>query len=496
MKEFFFDNKKNNLFDFIRYCWQSQKQEHFKKNICEELNLTPVVLEGIIQEIEELCEEYSGISIISNQQTINLSFKSSFLINKVYVMLFKETIGYKFLSAIFEEKFLSLEQFADENFVSARTIQRQMKSLSQLMKRYELNLSLKKKELILGEEYRIRHFFLAIFWHAYEERDDFYIKYQHNYELFKPLVRNRVLNLTPGELKKLFLLLRITQWRLKHGHTIHHLPLSITEVRHPFYTRQYFKENLVDKYFRKSALLNEEEINYLYYMFTVLPVYNYECIDKVNHIDNFFNADYQILTSSLLENFYKLTKIQLTQREEKFLSLNTVYQSSYYLSFGSKDRVASFTDAQYFLFEEKRRAHIHELADLLADSIPLDDTKWQRVLKSEAFRFSIFQMLVWVLGNHEHLIRVAFLTKYGKIHGDILANRLKHLSPRPVMIVDFRDEPDVVITDYYANEPELNNTQAVFIGWSVKPSEVEWLRTIDTIDRVREDRWEISNDML
>ncbi|MDR2834067.1 MAG: helix-turn-helix domain-containing protein, partial [Streptococcaceae bacterium] len=371
MKKFFFDNRKNNIYDFIFYCWKNPRKQYLKKDLYEKLNLSPAVLEGILQEAKELYENYSELSIINEQQTVKIIFGNAFTLNKMYIMLFKKTLGFKFLCTLFEEKFVSLEVFADDNFVSSRTVQRQLKSLEDLLKLYGLELALKKKELIIGEEYRIRHFFLAIFWHTYEEGEDFYRKYQPEYEQFEGMIDKRTINLIPAELKKIFLLARITKWRLKKGYNVEYLPLSITEVRHPSCTRQYFKDQFVNKFFTGRYLLNEEEISYFYYMFTIIPSYMLEYLDKVNHLENFFNHDYQILTNSIMNNFYELTNIKLTQREEKFISLNIVYQASYYLSFGSTKNTISFSDAEYFLFSEKRRKHIHELSNLLAQKVPL-----------------------------------------------------------------------------------------------------------------------------
>ncbi|MDR2832719.1 MAG: helix-turn-helix domain-containing protein [Streptococcaceae bacterium] len=489
MKEYFFDSRKNYIYEIIIYCFKNQSKTYSMKEFREHFDISQNILDNILKDIKRLSKKYPMFSIIILSKNFSISFFPAFLINKVYVLLLKETLAYKFLIQIYNKEFKTLEFFAEENFVSTRTAQRQIGQLSELFYSYSLDFTLKRRELLVGDEYRIRHFYLSIFWHFYEEDQQSYLEYKEMFTKFSEIEILDELNLSIGDRKKLFLFFKITLERTKQGYIITSLPLSITEIQNPFIALEDFKQEIFKFFEGKNQMMSELDIAFVYYMFTVIPSYNFEMIDKINYVDSFSNNEYKVLEESIVSEFYKQTNIRLNTREKDFFSLNFIYQMSYFLSFGSASYVAFFTDVQFFLQEEKRRKYIYELVHSIIRKIPLKGRRWSQIFESKSFEFSLYQMFVWLLSNYEHPIRVAFLSKHGKIHRDILTQRLIHISPRPLVIVEQDHSPDVLITDFSYYDDTFINESVFVIGITVKPTEDEWVRVIDFIDSLREEMW-------
>ena len=83
--------------------------------------------------------------------------------------MLEESMPFQILDRLFREKYLSLENTAQQHFVSNRTVQRKLKEIMDILENYNISLNLKRKPLFVGEEYRIRHFFISCigkFWMA------------------------------------------------------------------------------------------------------------------------------------------------------------------------------------------------------------------------------------------------------------------------------------------------------------------------------------------
>ncbi|PQC31472.1 hypothetical protein CUM97_05840 [Enterococcus mundtii] len=290
------------------------------------------------------------------------------------------------------------------------------------------------------------------------------------------------------DIRKLYLFMKITQHRMNHGHTITSLPTTITKVRNPLIAYDVFKQQIQAKeiagrFFKK--ILNEAEINYLYYVFTVVPTYTYNEKDELPTFRDFYTEEYKELEQSIFEQLFQQTQRRLTGEQEVFLSLNMIYRVTYFLSYGSDSYVPPYSDLEYFYYSDPTKDHYFKIVDKIISQIPLKEEKWRRIFNSQSFRFSLFQLLSWVLEEQLDSVKVAILTKYGKLHKTELVRYLTKLNPRPIEVVEYDEWPEIIFCDFPLKEGQEINPKAEIYFIGVKPTPLQWLEIVNFVDAFR-----------
>ncbi|MDR2832343.1 MAG: helix-turn-helix domain-containing protein, partial [Streptococcaceae bacterium] len=262
MIEYFIKPEKNYAYEIILFLWQNQSKQYSLKNLQNHFHISRTIVLNSLEKLKSIAKKYPEFHLELHNSFLKASFSSNFLVNKVYIDLLKQSFTYNFFETLYLGNFKTLDIFAQEHFTTTRTIQRQIRKLNELLQEYSLSLSLKSQSIIIGEEYRIRHFFFMIFWHVLEEESVFL---NQDYLAFKKFAY--FFQLAQSDLKKLFIFLLITRHRLSKGHKITALPDRIKKIRHPFISLELFKKELKNN----IGPFTQEEICFLYYVFTVLP---------------------------------------------------------------------------------------------------------------------------------------------------------------------------------------------------------------------------------
>lgn len=113
MREYFFNYKENEIIQFFQYCYIHKKDYYPKKSIQEALNISEYRYKAIGHSVEEIKAQYPTFDFNYDKHGLSIRFSKEFLLLKVYILLFKETVGFKFLLSIYKEEFQNLSHFSE-----------------------------------------------------------------------------------------------------------------------------------------------------------------------------------------------------------------------------------------------------------------------------------------------------------------------------------------------------------------------------------------------
>ena len=177
---------------------------------------------------------------------MSIHFSKEFLLLKVYILLFKETVGFKFLLSIYNENFQNLDRFAESVHLHQQSVLSKLKPIRMLLKEYSLEYLLFKKK-ISGDEYRTRHFFFTLFWHLHDEEDPIIPEYPESFQALATMIHECLPMHSHEDIRKLYLFMKITQHRLKNGYMITELPEVIAKVRNPLISYEVLNDKYKEK---------------------------------------------------------------------------------------------------------------------------------------------------------------------------------------------------------------------------------------------------------
>lgn len=187
------------------------------KNLSQSLNISIRTIRYDMKEIKDYFNQTITINPSTNGYTFNINNKIDYIEKKKGLLEYEPILV--ILSGIFYGKELSILDWADQLFLTDRTLISHLKKLNPMLARYQLTmdspiLSLK------GKEINIRNFFLAFFYE--EDTIPHYV--------FPPiLINNIITDMSTTKFEhfhldvprfKLSYLLYITYQRVSNGHTL------------------------------------------------------------------------------------------------------------------------------------------------------------------------------------------------------------------------------------------------------------------------------------
>lgn len=249
-----------------------QAVEREKLNVlAEKTNLSKRRIVLVFERALDLQTAYPYFEIALHEgREMTLYFAPNFLLSKLYSVMLEESMPFQILDRLFSDKYVSLEETAQQHYVSNRTVQRKLKEVETILENYHIRLNLKRKPLFVGEEYRIRHFFHIMYWQIYDATN---VRYSG---LTKQSVSTLKKKLTsyPSfyrgiDQEKFVQLLALSIYRFKRGFPVKEIPQEMREMRHLTISFEEFKEELIKPLLRDNLILNglpETEFLFLYYM--------------------------------------------------------------------------------------------------------------------------------------------------------------------------------------------------------------------------------------
>ena len=237
------------------YYYRSYQNSFSYKELIDELDITYPMLKHALDQVEAIQAGYPEFSIDRGSRTVTITFSEKFLLNKIRVNLTKETVPFIIWNAVFYQKFTSLDAFSQKNYLSRRTVQRQIAAFGPILDRYKIGLNLKKNDHLEGEEYRIRYFFHSFYWHVFDEIEsnrppiteksasEIYQKITAYFPFIRHAAKERFINL-----------LAVSVTRIKQGHVISEVPDSVRKFYNPFMAKGAFEEKLLLPFFEANFL--------------------------------------------------------------------------------------------------------------------------------------------------------------------------------------------------------------------------------------------------
>lgn len=477
------------------YYYRSYQNSFSYKELIDELDITYPMLKHALDQVEAIQAGYPEFSIDRGSRTVTITFSEKFLLNKIRVNLTKETVPFIIWNAVFYQKFTSLDAFSQKNYLSRRTVQRQIAAFGPILDRYKIGLNLKKNDHLEGEEYRIRYFFHSFYWHVFDEIEsnrppiteksasEIYQKITAYFPFIRHAAKERFINL-----------LAVSVTRIKQGHVISEVPDSVRKFYNPFMAKGAFEEKLLLPFFEANFLfskdLTQEELLYLYYMFTIGQSYPIDSMQKIQLQSPMFLSDYRRLIDDWISLVESQLKFQFGENEKKYLFVNATYVFSFLLSFGLSNQIDSFGDYLSVSEMEEEYHYLFAVLDDIAPKVKTDNPEWTEALKSNSFKYYTSQLLYYILMDYDIPICVAIESKGRGIEEALQKQKLVRLSPRPIIMVRINEEPDVIISDYAIDLSKYFSSDVPYLfQWSEKQYLPDWVRVITFINEVRERKY-------
>jgi len=167
MRPFF--NNGNNLFKILNILEDSNDFSRYK-DITDQTNLDRATVKKYLLELKNLfCKDFSdkqiSLQIIEGQGVIYYR-ASSFNLDQVLEIINQASTERIIFEELFFNRSTSLQQFANDNFISTSTIRRKVSEISDTINDYHVEISLKEMEFT-GKELNIRYMLFQYFWNIY-----------------------------------------------------------------------------------------------------------------------------------------------------------------------------------------------------------------------------------------------------------------------------------------------------------------------------------------
>ncbi|WP_187121197.1 helix-turn-helix domain-containing protein [Listeria booriae] len=155
--------------------------------IAEDLDISKRTLSRDIKDIEHSFPEQEVLEL---NTVYGYSIDHSHYVDDLIARISEESPLLLIVNGVFQEEFKSIDEWADELFISTSTLHRYLTYLKKLLKEFKLYLSL-TPIAFLGDEVNIRHFFFNFFYsmndistlsHPTESEYEFHIKVLAEYD--------------------------------------------------------------------------------------------------------------------------------------------------------------------------------------------------------------------------------------------------------------------------------------------------------------------------
>ena len=216
----FLDNSMNRRIAVLNFIENSADAVTVKE-ISEQTGLSKKTIKLFIKEFErEFGANENKYHVNYSNGVIKSVAASNLNVSKISSEYLKQTVLYRMLKYIFLNGHLDVIKFCHKNFISQATFSRHRKKLESILS--ECGLELSRNNEIIGNEMRIRNFFMMFFSNS-SEKWEFEAKY---YETIYDYVSNNLPNwfkYTPQEQKKIILILFINDVRSSQKKESKHL---------------------------------------------------------------------------------------------------------------------------------------------------------------------------------------------------------------------------------------------------------------------------------
>ena len=486
MYKFLLTKLDQDVYELFAYFFEHAIDRELLSDLAGHVHLSKRRIVLVFERARDLQKSYPFFEIDMREgRELALDFAPNFLLSKFYSVMLAESMPFQILDRLFSDKYVSLEETAQQHYVSNRTVQRKLKEVETILENYQIKLNLKKKPLFVAEEYRIRHFFHIMYWQIYDATNVRYIG------LSKQSVRALKEKLTsyPSfyrgiDQEKFIQLLALSLYRFKRGFPVKEIPQEMKKMVHHTISYEQFKEELIKPLLNANLILSdvpETEFLFLYYMFSVMTTYLPEEIpSQLRVVDHF--SEGSIATARLFAKTAQ--KIFLVPEGEiEYLFVNALNIHSVSLLFASKNKIDAFgkttTDKDYRRVFPKIFPLVQEMYQSLAQQSPIFTTMYA---SNNRLLFQYSMLLSIVAKIDRTTVRIFHESKFGKIQEIRQKERLKRWFGYTLAFVS--EKPDFVVTDYPVDRQAFldQNPNVQFFKWNSFPTGDRWLELIEAVE--------------
>ncbi|MFS1027008.1 helix-turn-helix domain-containing protein [Enterococcus casseliflavus] len=114
--------------------------EREKLNVlAEKTNLSKRRIVLVFERALDLQTAYPYFEIALHEgREMTLYFAPNFLLSKLYSVMLEESMPFQILDRLFSDKYVSLEETAQQHYVSNRTVQRKLKEVETILENYHI----------------------------------------------------------------------------------------------------------------------------------------------------------------------------------------------------------------------------------------------------------------------------------------------------------------------------------------------------------------------
>ncbi|MBC6316977.1 helix-turn-helix domain-containing protein [Listeria grandensis] len=342
-------------------------------------------LEHILPEDDIV--EYNTIS----GYTIN----HTHLIEDLVVQVSEQSPLYTIVNNVYDEIFLTIDEWADDLFLSTSTLYRYLGDLKKILKEFKLELTL-TPVAIVGEEVNIRHFYFHFFYNTNDissmnSPTEKHQKIFHDsYSFFMKVTNQEV---TTQHRSALYWLM-VTNKRLEQGHTItlgEDLKKIVKHLRAYEFMPQFGPLYFPDI---EEQYVTEDEI--LYASLLTLDNYVYE-EGELYEIEDLLDAENLTLINTFLVRAFMALDKELPDKET--LSLYVLYFRNLY-----------FLTKLTPLFQKNSM----EVNKLIKHRHPVMYTKWLEILSEDLIKEKF--AIEYVEDVAVNLAMFTYFSQHGKSH--------------------------------------------------------------------------------
>lgn len=492
MYKFLLTKLDQNVYELFACFFENALEYEKISDLASELNISKRKIFLVFERAMDIRDRYPFFDIdMYDGKHIRLKFAPNFLLSKLYSVMLEESMPFQILNRLFREKYVSLENTAQQLYVSNRTVQRKLKEIMDILGNYNIELNLKRKPLFVGEEYRIRHFFHIMYWQIFDGSNVRYFGLTNKSVTdFKERLAQYPSFYRGIDQEKFIQLLALSLYRLKRGFSITVIPPEMREMGHLTISFEQFKRELVfplikDNYVIKET--TENEYIFLYYMFSVMTTYLPEEISNEMRATSHFSDQSLEAAKLFSETAQQVFLVPKNSSEYLFVNALTIHSTS--LVFPSKSKIDAFgkttTDKDYLRVFPKIFPLVQEMYQTLSEQYSVFSSMYEA---NNRLLFQYSMLLSIVARIDRSTVRVFHESKFGKIQEIRQKERLKRWFGYTLSFVS--ENPDFVVTDYPVDHQFFinQNRKVQFFKWNSFPTGDRWLELIEAIEKFQNEQ--------
>jgi hypothetical protein len=487
MYKFLLSTIDQEVYDFFSYVLASNFKAGELSDVAKRLNHSKNRMLMIIERVKELQEQYTDFSIeVSDRLEIHIHLSANFLLSKLYALMLEETIPFRILDHLFSQKYISLENTAQQYYISNRTVQRKLKELDRILSNYNIGLDLKSKSLFKGQEYRIRYFFHTMYWQVFDGNNKKHFNLTHeSIQNLRQRIKEAPTHYRNIDIDKFVQIVALSVYRMKRHYYVTEIPSEMEELYHVYIPYDYFKRSILTPVFSENYLnipIPETEYRFLYYMFSVITTYLPTEVPE------------QLLPSRQSKEICQATRLfaqtaqeyfglPLTIKEQNYLIVNTLIMHSTSIVFASPSKIDAFgkttTEEDYVRVFPVLYLKVKEMFAFLCEQ---SATFIELYKANDRLIFQYTMLLSLLLQNSSKPIRVFHESKFGKIQDAKQKKRIKQLFNDRIVFVE--ENAEIVLTDYPVDRQKFlqQNSKVQFFKWNSFQTTEKWIELIEYIE--------------